>query len=58
MSPKQLPLWRSMLYVPATAEKFLAKAAGRGADGILIDLEDSIPPSRKADARAALARAV
>ena len=58
MSPKQMPLWRSMLYVPATAEKFLAKAAGRGADGILIDLEDSIPPSSKADARAALAGAV
>lgn len=58
MSPKQLPLWRSMLYVPATAEKFLAKAAGRGADGVLIDLEDSIPPSRKTEARAALAAAV
>lgn len=58
MSPKQLPLWRSMLYVPATAEKFLAKAAGRGADGVLIDLEDSIPPSRKTEARAAFAAAV
>lgn len=58
MSPNQLPLWRSLLYVPATAEKFLAKAAGRGADGILIDLEDSIPPARKADARAALTGAV
>jgi citrate lyase subunit beta/citryl-CoA lyase len=47
-----------MLYVPATAEKFLAKAAGRGADGILVDLEDSIPPTRKSDARAALPSAV
>jgi len=53
-----LPLWRSLLYVPATAARFVAKAADRGADAILLDLEDSIPPERKADARAALAEAV
>ncbi|EDP64726.1 Citryl-CoA lyase [alpha proteobacterium BAL199] len=53
-----LPLWRSLLYVPATAERFVAKAAERGADGIVLDLEDSIPPASKAAARAALAAAV
>lgn len=52
------PLWRSLLYVPSTAERFIAKAAQRGADGILVDLEDSIPPDRKADARSALPSAV
>ena len=53
-----MPLWRSLLYVPATAERFVAKAADRGADGVILDLEDSIPPDGKAAARAALATAV
>ena len=52
------PLWRSLLYVPATADRFVAKAAERGADGIILDLEDSIPPDRKEHARLALAGAV
>jgi citrate lyase subunit beta/citryl-CoA lyase len=50
-------MYRSMLYVPADNEKFVAKAADRGADGIILDLEDSIPLEQKADARAALADA-
>jgi citrate lyase subunit beta/citryl-CoA lyase len=49
---------RSLLYVPAAAEKFVARAHERGADGIILDLEDSIPPSGKAAARAALTAAV
>lgn len=56
--PSAPPLWRSLLYVPSTADRFVAKAAQRDADGILVDLEDSIPPDRKADARAALPGAV
>lgn len=56
--PTERPLWRSLLYVPATAERFVAKAAERGADGVILDLEDSIPPDGKAAARAALATAV
>lgn len=52
------PMFRSMLFVPATNEKFIAKAAGRGADAIILDLEDSIPPAQKDNARAALAAAV
>jgi len=46
--------WRSLLFVPATAEKFVAKAHLRGADVIILDLEDSIPPGEKDAARAAL----
>ena len=46
------PLWRSMLFVPATAERFVAKAHTRGADAIIIDLEDSIAPGQKEAARA------
>lgn len=46
-----LPYWRSMLYVPANNDRFLAKAHLRGADAIILDLEDSIPPASKTDAR-------
>jgi citrate lyase subunit beta/citryl-CoA lyase len=49
-----LPNWRSLLFVPVTAERFVAKAHTRGADVIILDLEDSIPPAEKDVARAAL----
>ena len=52
------PNWRSLLFVPATAEKFVAKAHTRGADVIILDLEDIIPPPEKQKARAALPAAV
>lgn len=52
------PLWRSLLYVPAHKERFVAGAAGRGADAIILDLEDGVPPASKAEARAELERAV
>ncbi|MFC7541561.1 HpcH/HpaI aldolase/citrate lyase family protein [Siccirubricoccus deserti] len=42
------------MFVPATAERFIAKAHTRGADVIILDLEDSIPPGEKEAARAAL----
>jgi citrate lyase subunit beta / citryl-CoA lyase len=51
---RPLPTWRSLLFVPATAERFLAKAHTRGADAIILDLEDSVPPVEKDAARAAL----
>jgi citrate lyase subunit beta/citryl-CoA lyase len=46
-----LPVWRSLLYVPANVERFVEKAHARGADCIQLDLEDSVPPSEKAAAR-------
>jgi citrate lyase subunit beta / citryl-CoA lyase len=45
------PLWRSLLYVPVHIEKFVAAASSRGADAIILDLEDSVPPDQKAHAR-------
>jgi citrate lyase subunit beta / citryl-CoA lyase len=42
---------RSKLYVPVNREKFIAKAWTRGADCIILDLEDSVAPSDKASAR-------
>ena len=55
---RKLPTWRSLLYVPATRDSFVAKAHTRGADAIILDLEDAIASSEKPAARAALARAV
>ncbi|HYF06511.1 MAG TPA: CoA ester lyase [Acetobacteraceae bacterium] len=48
------PNWRSLMFVPATNEKFVAKAHTRGADMVILDLEDSIPPGEKESARQAL----
>jgi citrate lyase subunit beta/citryl-CoA lyase len=56
--PQRLPAWRSLLFVPVTSERFVAKAHTRGADAVILDLEDSIVPERKAEARAALAATV
>lgn len=47
----ELPVWRSLLYVPVNVDKFVDKAHTRGADAIILDLEDSIPPSEKDRAR-------
>jgi citrate lyase subunit beta/citryl-CoA lyase len=49
---------RSLLYVPASAPRFVAKAHERGADAIILDLEDSVAVTEKDAARAALADAV
>lgn len=44
-------VWRSLLYVPTHVEKFVASAHTRGADAIVLDLEDAVPPDEKARAR-------
>lgn len=49
---------RSLLFLPATAGHLLARATERGADALIVDLEDSIPPDRKAEARPMAAAAV
>lgn len=43
---------RSYLYVPGDSEQKLAKATSRGADAIIVDLEDAVAPVRKIQARA------
>lgn len=48
--------WRSLLYVPANVPRFLERAQARGADALILDLEDSVPDDRKEEARAALGR--
>jgi citrate lyase subunit beta/citryl-CoA lyase len=49
---RELPVWRSLLYVPVNVEKFIDKAHTRGADAIQLDLEDAVPPAEKERARA------
>lgn len=53
-----LPRWRSLLFVPANAPQRWAKAHTRGADAIIVDLEDSTQPDAKAAARPLAAAAV
>jgi len=48
---KDLPVWRSMLFVPVTQRRFVEGAARRGADAIILDLEDSVAASEKERAR-------
>ncbi|HEY8417137.1 MAG TPA: CoA ester lyase [Limnochordales bacterium] len=55
---KGLPVWRSLLYVPAHVERFVEKAHTRGADAVILDLEDSVPPAEKEAARQRAAEAV
>lgn len=45
----------SLLFVPADTDRFLAKAGQRGADALILDLEDAVARSAKAAARANLA---
>jgi len=42
---------RSLLFVPADSERKIDKALGCGADVIILDLEDSVAPQNKPDAR-------
>mgnify|MGYP002623130433 CR=1 FL=1 len=42
---------RSFLFIPADSEKKLSKAASCGADAIILDLEDSVAPDDKEQAR-------
>ncbi|MGD8710652.1 MAG: aldolase/citrate lyase family protein, partial [Ectothiorhodospiraceae bacterium] len=50
--------WRSLLFVPAHVQRFVESAHRRGADAVLLDLEDSVPAGQKAAARTALGAAV
>lgn len=49
------PPWRSLLYVPVTSERFVAKAHERGADAVILDLEDAVAPTEKERARGLVA---
>jgi len=47
---------RSWLFVPADSERKLSKAAGAGADAVILDLEDAVMPDAKQAARSLAGR--
>lgn len=49
---------RSVLFLPASNPRAVAKARGAGSDMVILDLEDSVKPADKAAARAAAVEAV
>ena len=57
MTNLDILVWRSLLYVPANNPRFIEKAHTRGADAIILDLEDSVPPAEKIVARERLSEA-
>jgi citrate lyase subunit beta / citryl-CoA lyase len=45
-------LWRTLLFVPANQRRMLDKLNSLPTDGIIFDLEDTVPAAEKANARA------
>jgi len=54
---RDVPVWRSMMFVPVNVAKYVEKAHTRGADAIILDLEDSVAPADKEAARTLVAGA-
>lgn len=52
--PVALAEARTLLFVPGHRPERFAKALASGADAVVIDLEDAVPPDQKATARAAI----
>ncbi|WP_269454989.1 aldolase/citrate lyase family protein, partial [Rhodococcus sp. EPR-147] len=51
-------LRRSVLAVPGSSDKMIAKAKGLPADAIFLDLEDAVAPIAKVEARARIVDAL
>ncbi len=52
----QNPMSRSYLFVPGNRPERFDKACAAGADTVIVDLEDAVPPDEKTSAREAVAR--
>ena len=55
---KELPPLRSHLYAPGNNARLFEKAFSAGADAVILDLEDAVPPAEKIRAREIVAEAV
>ncbi|PBB14300.1 CoA ester lyase [Mesorhizobium loti] len=53
-----VPRWRSLLFVPTQVPRFVETAHERGADGVILDLEDAVPQDHKGEARRQLPECV
>jgi citrate lyase subunit beta / citryl-CoA lyase len=49
---------RSLLFVPGHRGTWVEKAIAKGVDGVILDLEDSVPNDLKTEARAEVARSI
>ncbi|MGL6211056.1 MAG: HpcH/HpaI aldolase/citrate lyase family protein [Paracoccaceae bacterium] len=58
LRPTDLRPFRSVLYIPASNARALAKAREVAADAIIFDLEDAVAPDEKDAARGALAQSL
>jgi len=54
----ELHLYRSLIFVPGIRQNMIEKAQGFDADVIVLDLEDSVPPAEKEQARPIVRRAI
>ncbi len=52
------PALRSLLYVPGNKLEWMLKAPRYGADSLVFDLEDSVPPEQKTEARKLVRQAI
>lgn len=53
-----MELWRSLLFTPGHRRRMVDKALGLPVDGVILDLEDAVPPGEKDTAREELQRAL
>jgi citrate lyase subunit beta/citryl-CoA lyase len=53
-----MAFYRTMLFAPGNHPRRIEKAFTLGADAVILDLEDSVPPAEKVAARGAVARAL
>ena len=58
MSARTARSRRTVLAVPGSSPRFLAKAQQQPVDEVFLDLEDAVAPAQKADARSAVAAAL
>lgn len=56
--PTESRLHRSFLYAPGTRPELMIKALTAGADAVVLDLEDSVVPQRRDEARANVAEMI
>src|SRR5690349_14331776 len=52
------PSPRSLLFVPGAEARKIERAVETGADAVILDLEDSVAPERKAEARTLVCEAI
>lgn len=57
-SDRSAQVRRTVLAVPGSSDRFLAKARGLAADAVFLDLEDAVAPAAKADARTRIVAAL